>query len=222
MAELSGRIEAVPAAVWHEEVLAPQFAAEVAALLRVRGDREGLLARARPPRADRRRPDRACRRRCLAGSRPRTGRAPTRPPTCPTSPFALERHVADGDDPPPAWHVDRSRNDFQAAAQLLTARDWPAGAAEALDFAGPRPTGRAAGRPADAGLHPPTRRPRSSPPASSSPRSSQRDPADVAARCGPTTTSSTRARWARARWPGQELAWDRDRMAAAARLRAAP
>jgi argininosuccinate lyase len=34
--------------------------------------------------------------------------------------FALEQHVRHGlAEPPPAWHVDRSRNDFQACAQLM-------------------------------------------------------------------------------------------------------
>ena len=37
--------------------------------------------------------------------------------------FTLERHVEDGLPAPiPAWHVDRSRNDYQACAQLLFGR----------------------------------------------------------------------------------------------------
>lgn len=37
--------------------------------------------------------------------------------------FTLERHVEDGlAVPVPAWHVDRSRNDYQACAQLLFGR----------------------------------------------------------------------------------------------------
>ncbi|MFE3604140.1 lyase family protein, partial [Streptomyces sp. NPDC059142] len=38
--------------------------------------------------------------------------------------FAVERHVQAGATPPfPAWHVDRSRNDLQVCAQLMAARD---------------------------------------------------------------------------------------------------
>jgi argininosuccinate lyase len=47
--------------------------------------------------------------------------------------FALEVHVLDQlDEPVPCWHVDRSRNDLQACAQLLYARGRMRQAAEQL------------------------------------------------------------------------------------------
>ncbi|RJL34331.1 argininosuccinate lyase [Bailinhaonella thermotolerans] len=60
--------------------------------------------------------------------------------------FALERYVAEGlPEVPPAWHVDRSRNDVQACAQLLFGRSRVLDTAELLISLG-RSALRAAGR----------------------------------------------------------------------------
>lgn len=38
--------------------------------------------------------------------------------------FAIERAVHTGTGTPPLWHVDRSRNDIQSCAQLMASRGW--------------------------------------------------------------------------------------------------
>ncbi|MEU7065607.1 argininosuccinate lyase [Streptomyces sp. NPDC053429] len=63
--------------------------------------------------------------------------------------FSLERHVETRlSEPVAAWHVDRSRNDLQACAQLMSGRQRLVSAAEALLAFG-RAAGRLAGRYAD-------------------------------------------------------------------------
>ena len=103
MAELSGRIEAVPAAVWDEEVLAPQFAADLGALPAFVAVEKALLAEHRRlGLLD------AGQTRILARALDRI-----RPEDLTADPaanmsdiaFAVER-LAGGDNPPPAWHVD--------------------------------------------------------------------------------------------------------------------
>jgi argininosuccinate lyase len=119
---LSGRIDAVPAQVWHDEVLAPQFAADVAHLLPwyIAVEKVLLLEYARMGVLD-------------AGSvatlatRLHALRAAdlVADPESNMSDlaFAIERHVGGGAARPvPAWRVDRSRNDLQACAQLMAAR----------------------------------------------------------------------------------------------------
>lgn len=130
---LTGRIAAVPAEVWNQEVLAPQFASDAARLLPAHVAIEkallleylriGLLTGAEVT---------ALARRLHAVT-----------PACLTADpvanfsdlaFAVER-LAGGDRPPTAWHADRSRNDLQACAQLMAAREQVRGTARALlDF----------------------------------------------------------------------------------------
>lgn len=127
---LSGRIDAVPAQVWHEEVLAPQFAYEaehllpwyvaIEKVLLLEYRRMGLVAEADTATIAGRLHEITA---DLIRADPERNMSDIA--------FALERHVTDVIEVP-AWHVDRSRNDLQAAAQLLAAREWTAGAAEAL------------------------------------------------------------------------------------------
>lgn len=135
--ELTGRIAGVPAEVWHDEVLAPQFAYEaehllghyraIEKVLLLEYRRMGLVdaagAAALAERLDTLDPDAV--------------RADPRENMSDIS-FAIERHVAAGATAPfTAWHVDRSRNDLQACAQLLAARVQVVGvAAQLLEFAG--------------------------------------------------------------------------------------
>jgi argininosuccinate lyase len=127
---LSGRIDAVPAQVWHDEVLAPQFAYEVEHLLPwyVAIEKVLLLEYVRLGLIDSATAHTVARR--LDEVTPDLVRADPAANMSDIA-FALERHVTDA-VAVPNWHVDRSRNDFQAAAQLLAARDWTAGAAESL------------------------------------------------------------------------------------------
>ncbi|AXX31869.1 argininosuccinate lyase [Actinosynnema pretiosum subsp. pretiosum] len=123
MTALTGRLSAAPSTLLDAEVLRPQFEHEVRRLLphyvaveRVlaleyrrmgllteeqAADVLGLLARVRPDE--------------LAAD-PEANLSDIA--------FALERHVERGAARPvPNWHVDRSRNDLQACAQLMAARD---------------------------------------------------------------------------------------------------
>lgn len=127
---VTGRIDGVPAQTWHEEVLAPQFAYEVEHLLGhytaiervllLEYLRMGLVDEADAvPLADR-----------LATASAATLRADPAENMSDIS-FALERYIASGPTRPfAAWHVDRSRNDLQACAQLMSARE------NLLDLAG--------------------------------------------------------------------------------------
>ncbi|GLW90342.1 argininosuccinate lyase [Actinokineospora globicatena] len=128
---LTGRIAERPSAVIDEEVLAPQFRYEVAALLphyvsvekvlALEYRRMGLLTddQAREVGG------------LLSGARRELAAAD---PSVNMSDiaFALEQHVRWGLSAPlAAWHVDRSRNDFQACAQVMHLR---AGLLEVLDL----------------------------------------------------------------------------------------
>lgn len=120
---LTGRIDGIPDEVWREEVLAPQFRQDVEQLLPwfVAIEKVLLLEYGRMG---------------LAGAA-ELNAVGTRlheltPERLQDDPygnlsdlaFALECHVADGPVPPfPAWHADRSRNDLQATAQMLEGRD---------------------------------------------------------------------------------------------------
>ncbi|WP_301130232.1 argininosuccinate lyase [Streptomyces cacaoi] len=129
---VTGRIDGVPDEVWHEEVLAPQFAYEAEHLLgHYRAIEQVLLLEyVRMDFAD------------AAGASVLAARLDTlsRDAVCADPEqnmsdisFAVERHVQDGATPPfPAWHLDRSRNDLQACAQLMAARDTFAAVAEDL------------------------------------------------------------------------------------------
>lgn len=143
---LSGRIDAVPAAIWHAEVLAPQFDVEVRQLLPayLAIEKALLLEYARMGLLDA--AEVAGLARGLHAVRPEQL---TADPAANMSDiaFAVER-LAGGGSPPAAWHVDRSRNDLQACAQLMAGRDRLRAAAGALlDFG--RAAAALAGRTAD-------------------------------------------------------------------------
>jgi len=131
-AELSGRIRGGPSDLLHDEVLAPQFRFEVRHLLGhytaiektlvAEYARMGLLSAAEA--------------RSVAALLDEAG-----PETLTARPdanmsdiaFALERHVEAGLPAPVVrWHVDRSRNDLQACAQAMFGRDQVAQLAAAL------------------------------------------------------------------------------------------
>ena len=130
--ELTGRISGVPAEVWNEEILAPQFAYEAehllghyAAIERVlllEYRRMGLVDAAGAAAIAER----------LDSLDAAAVRADPRENMSDIS-FAIERHVAAGSAPPfTAWHVDRSRNDLQSCAQLMAAREQVAAIAREL------------------------------------------------------------------------------------------
>lgn len=130
--KVTGRIDGVPSEVWHEEVLAPQFAYEAEHLLGhyVAIEKVLLLEYVRMDLVD---ADRAA---ALAARldalSPDAVRADPAQNMSDIS-FAVERHVQDGPVAPfPAWHVDRSRNDLQACAQLMAARESLAAVADDL------------------------------------------------------------------------------------------
>jgi argininosuccinate lyase len=119
---LSGRLVANPAQLWDEQVLAPQFAYEaehlmpwyvaIEKVLLLEYLRLGLISQERA--------------RAIAGRLHEVSPASVvadRERNMSDIAFALERHVTDEVEEP-AWHVDRSRNDLQAAAQVLAARSW--------------------------------------------------------------------------------------------------
>ncbi|GAA0928093.1 lyase family protein [Streptomyces rhizosphaericus] len=120
---VTGRIDGVPSDIWHEEVLAPQFAYEVEHLLGhylaiekvllLEYVRMGLVDAAGAAGIGAR----------LDSLTPDAVRADPKENMSDIS-FAVERHVLSGPVPPfHAWHVDRSRNDLQVCAQLMCARE---------------------------------------------------------------------------------------------------
>lgn len=120
---VTGRIDGIPSEVWHEEVLAPQFAYEAEHLLRhyVAIEKVLLLEYRRMELVDDAGTAAIAAR--LDGVDSGSVRANPRENMSDIS-FALERHVAAGPFAPfAAWHVDRSRNDLQVCAQLLSARE---------------------------------------------------------------------------------------------------
>ncbi|GGU56623.1 lyase family protein [Kitasatospora aureofaciens] len=120
---VTGRIVGIPSEVWHEEVLAPQFAYEAEHLLRhyVAIEKVLLLEYRRMELVDDAGTAAIAAR--LDGVSPETVRANPQENMSDIS-FALERHVAAGPvEPFAAWHVDRSRNDLQVCAQLMSARE---------------------------------------------------------------------------------------------------
>ena len=131
MTALTGRIGAAPAEVWHEEVLAPQFEYEVQhvgwyvaaeKVLLAEYVRMGLAGRDEAAAVAAR----------LDGIGVDTLRADPAANLSDIA-FAVERHVTAGPRLPfAAWHVDRSRNDLQACVQRLVARDRLLGAVEQL------------------------------------------------------------------------------------------
>ncbi len=120
---LSGRIVAEPSRVWHDEVLAPQFDYEVTRLLPgyLAIEKVLLVEYVRMGLAD------AAHARALADRLSEidaNGLNPDPAENMSDIAFAVERYVVAGPVTPFAgWHVDRSRNDLQACAQLLWGRD---------------------------------------------------------------------------------------------------
>jgi argininosuccinate lyase len=120
---LSGRVDAAPAELLHEEILRPQFQYEVANLLPwylavekvllLEYVRLGLVTAADARAVA-----------TILGEV--TADSLTARPEANMSDFAfaLEQHVEERlPAPVPAWHVDRSRNDLQSCAQLMFGRD---------------------------------------------------------------------------------------------------
>jgi argininosuccinate lyase len=120
---LTGRIDGTPAQLWHEEVLAPQFDYEAEHLLAfyVAIEKVLLLEYLRMGLVDQAAATRLAGRLDLV-TRDRLRADPAG--NMSDIAFALERFVLDGAGTAvPAWHVDRSRNDLQACAQLMAARE---------------------------------------------------------------------------------------------------
>jgi argininosuccinate lyase len=118
-AALTGRIDTGPSEIIRVEVLEPQFAYEVRCLLphyvaiekvfALEYRRMGLISG-----------EQAAAVAALLDSAGPAVRAADPAATMSDIAFALEEHVRRGlAGPLPAWHVDRSRNDFQACAQLM-------------------------------------------------------------------------------------------------------
>ncbi|WP_447007987.1 argininosuccinate lyase [Saccharothrix isguenensis] len=135
--ELSGRIDPTPSALLHEEVLEPQFRYEVRALLPgyVAAEKALLVEYLRMGVLD------GTQATALAAALDTVDAdALTADPEGNLSDlaFAIERHVARHvTAPAPRWHVDRSRNDLQATAQMIAGKDLITGAVgELLRFAG--------------------------------------------------------------------------------------
>ncbi|MFT7837046.1 lyase family protein [Saccharothrix sp. BKS2] len=132
MTALTGRLAANPADLLHDEVLRPQFEREVRHLLphyvaveRVlvaEYRRMGVLTTGQADEVDA----------LLAGIGPDTLTADPAANLSDVA-FAVERHVeARLSNPAPHWHVDRSRNDLQACAQLMFGRERLADLADGL------------------------------------------------------------------------------------------
>jgi argininosuccinate lyase len=119
---ITGRIAAIPAGLWNAEVLAPQFRYELTCHLPAYMAIEKVLA-AEYLRMGLLRRDQAMA--IIAVLSDITAGGLTADPRSNMSDiaFAIERHVLDRVDAiPAAWHADRSRNDYQACAQLMHAR----------------------------------------------------------------------------------------------------
>lgn len=129
---LTGRVAADPARLLHEDVLEPQFRYEIEHLLPAylaveavfafEYHRMGLITHDEANTITR----------ILHEIEPSTLTADPGVNLSDIA-FAIERHVADHIGVPiPRWHVDRSRNDLQACAQLMFGRDLLFGIAEGL------------------------------------------------------------------------------------------
>lgn len=133
---LSGRIDPTPSGLLHEEILEPQFRYEVRTLL------PGYIATEKALLVEYLRMgvlDEAQVRVLAAALHAVDAEALVADPAGNLSDlaFAIERHVERRlAEPIARWHVDRSRNDLQATAQLIAARELITGAvAELLRFA---------------------------------------------------------------------------------------
>lgn len=119
---LTGRLQQSPAQLLHDEVLGPQFTYELRHLLRsyVQIEKVHLLEYARMALLDR-----AAVVAISAALDDVSADTLTADPAHNLSDivFAIERHVERRlATPAPAWHVDRSRNDVQACAQIMAYR----------------------------------------------------------------------------------------------------
>jgi argininosuccinate lyase len=129
---ISGRIDPTPSDIYHAEVLAGQFDHEVVHLLShyVAIEKALLAEYRRLGLVDARQIA------AIAGRLDTISAATVRAdPSANASDiaFAIERHVTAGlAEPVPNWHVDRSRNDLQACAQQMYARDQVLTIVEAL------------------------------------------------------------------------------------------
>ncbi|MDX3500421.1 lyase family protein [Streptomyces sp. ATCC51928] len=129
---LTGRIASGPSALLREEILDPQFRYESEHLLPfyVRIERALVAEYARMELVT---PEQAAELDGLLAGATKDVLAANRQSTMSDIAFALERHVESGlSAPVPAWHVDRSRNDLQACAQLMFGRARLVEAAEHL------------------------------------------------------------------------------------------
>jgi argininosuccinate lyase len=132
MSPLSGRIGAAPCEVWHEEVLAPQFSYELRHLL------PHYLAIEKVQLLEYRRMGLLDDVQCAAVAARLNGiteESITADPEANNSDItiAIEQHVCTALASPPAgWHADRSRNDVQATAQAMFAREQLLGIVEGL------------------------------------------------------------------------------------------
>lgn len=130
--KLTGRVDSGPSRLLHDEILEPQFRYETEHLLKwyVLIEKILLLEYRRLGLIDERGT------RTLAGALhelDQTGLEPDPKGNLSDPAFAIERAVtASQHEPVVAWHVDRSRNDLQATAQLMAAREWMYAAAEEL------------------------------------------------------------------------------------------
>ncbi|MHC6630444.1 lyase family protein [Streptomyces globosus] len=132
---LSGRISSGPSALLRDELLDPQFAYEAEHLLPYYVQIERTLV-AEYARMRLISPEQAHELDELLRSATREVITGQQQANMSDIAFALERHVESGlSAPVPAWHLDRSRNDLQACAQLMFARNRLIGAARSLlDF----------------------------------------------------------------------------------------
>lgn len=132
---VTGRIDGTPSDVWHEEVLGPQFAYEAEHLLPhyVAIERALLREYLRMGLVD---PAGAAALDTRLGSLDVDAIRADPQRNMSDISFALEHHVQSGPTPPfAAWHVDRSRNDAQVCAQLMSARrHFTAVAADLVDL----------------------------------------------------------------------------------------
>ncbi|MFB4285876.1 argininosuccinate lyase [Nonomuraea sp. MTCD27] len=129
---LSGRIEAGPDRLLHEEILEPQFRYEVAHLLPWYVEAEKVLVLEYLRMGLVTAGEAACLRNALDDVTAEKLTA-DRSANMSDIVFAIEKHVLGAlTEPIPAWHLDRSRNDLQACAQLLFGRAELAGTAESL------------------------------------------------------------------------------------------
>lgn len=119
---LTGRIRTAPAALLHREILEPQFQHEMRHLLPwyVHCEKVLLLEYLRMGLLD---PSQAGAVAALLHGLDGPALAADPDANMSDAAFAVEAYVRDRlDEPVPAWHVDRSRNDLQACAQLQYGR----------------------------------------------------------------------------------------------------